>query len=1047
MPSRPVDDSLRVAVVLPAFDQEKSASWTSAVSWKPENASDIWIVDKAYINFADAVAAEFPHILKQLFPNTEVMQPGTKCNQCDLLLLVDLNAHAFTKANGSLGGVTLTGTVTAFADDVKISTVNASGTGRATKSIYWSPATQARSLGMPALEGMLNSLVTNLMISPELEQFIKRKAAERARPSDLETVAKLDDSGSFFPNGRLDAGETARLQLTVRNQGMGPAFGVRLTLQPAAKGIAVPGEIEVGDMPAGGTQSVSLAITGALDIESAVQRLHIETLEKRGYGGRPLFVELATEALRRPKLEIADISLNDSDGRGQGDGNGQPANGETIEATILIRNSGSGDAVGARISISSAPGVEVVSPTLDVAAIPPNTVREARVLVRVPVTFAGSQLPLSIQVEEKRGAQVAQTSRSESWPIELKRPALETTHRIYDGNSPDSRGDRDGVANNGETLDLIMVPVNRGSLAAREVSLKIVSRHAGITVTPDVFQIGELPPFAEGAAQRARIVLPRTLGTTVPLGDLSFELLISQRDFAVTTHPIALQFKARRPELTADITSMSSLIEGRPAMFALEVRNRGPIAAEKVLVELMCANASVELLDDSGAPVRKLVIDVGTVGAQAGAPRKSVKAHVRRNLTDVSAPLNIVVTQADFAPVTLQAALSVEREEAGVIAAAPTSAAPQQPVARASGAPAAIFFGGYQNGERVRLETIPLSFEVQSQGALVSVRVERNKRGVDAGASKLVQGHGSSAWRYEPSVTLDYGENEIEVIVVTAEGVTNSRAIIINRERPQGKVWVAAVGISQYANPGVKDLAFAREDAAAVLTYYREFGVPDSQLLELLDDRATLANIKSVLGIELAKKASNPADTVIIYFAGHGKTEVDAGSRDGDGLSKYLLPYDANPAELFSSALSMEDLDRILQRLRTDRVVLILDSCFSGAAGGRTLFEPNIRTRAPMTDEFLARMSAAGKGCVILTASSGDEVAHEDSRLRHGVFTYWLLRGLHGEADADADDRIDVDELYKFVSQTVRKETNDAQNPIMRAPNIRGSIMLGRRMP
>lgn len=1050
VPARPLDDTLRVAVVLPIFAADRSARWTTAVEWSgglmPKQPSDITKVDQIYINFADPVASALPRILSRLFPKTEVAQSRTKCDQCDLLLLVELNTHVFDQANGFFGSITVTGTVTAIADDVKVGIVNASGTGRATKSMYWSENTRARSVGLPALEGMLEALVTNLMVSPELEQFLKRKAAERARPSDLETLAKLDDSGSYFPNGRLDAGETARLQLTVRNQGAGPAFGVHLTLESTAKGIAFASEIEVGDMPSGGTQTIFVTIGGALDIESAVQKVRIETLEKRGYGGRPLFLELATEALRRPKLEIADISLNDSAGRGHGDGNGQPANGETVEATILVRNSGSGDAVGARMSVSSAPGVEVVSPSIDVAAIPSNTVREARVLVRVPVTFAGSQLPLNVQVEERRGAQVAQTSRSESWPLELKRPALEMTHRMYDGNSPDSRGDRDGVANNGETLDLAFVPANRGPLAARDVSFKVVSRHAEVTVSPDVFKIGDLPAFAEGVAHRARIVLPRTLGTAALLGELSLELTISQRDFAVTSQPIALKFKARRPELTADLTSMSQLVEGRPATFALEIRNRGPLAAEKVQVELTCANTAVELLEDSGAPVRKLVIPVGTVGAEAVVPRISVKAHVRRNLPETTAPLNIIVTQADFAPVTLQTALSVQREEAAVIATAAPPVAPEMPVGRASGAQAAIFFHRYQNGDRVGEATIRLSFEVHSQAALEAIRVKRNKREVDPGPSRNAQGQTTSARHYEPSVTLDYGENEIEVIAITAEGVTSNRTILINRERPQGKMWVAAVGISQYANPDVPDLAFAREDAAAVLAYYRELGVPEHQLIELLDDRATLANIKSVLGIELAKKASNPDDTVIIYFAGHGKKDADAGSVDADGFSKYLLPYDANPAELFSSALSMEDLDRILQRLRADRVVLILDSCFSGAAGGRTLLEPNITERAPMDDEFLARLAAAGKGRVILTASSSEEVAKEDARLRHGIFTYWLLQGLHGKADADADEQIDVDELYNFVSETVRKATNGAQKPMRKAPNVSGSIMLGRRM-
>ena len=1049
LPSRPLDETLRVTVVVPSSNHRTRVYWNEPLEWagggfSPQDLSTVTKADRIVVDFAEPVASVLPGFLRRLYPRIEVVQSQTKCANCDLLLLVEVRAEVINES-GAMRGITLIGTITALGDGVPVGNVNGSGTGRVKGSMYWSSRTMARSVAIPALERMLNSLVQNLMIAPDLQQFIKTKAAERARPSDLMTTAKLHDDTAFFPNDRLDAGETARLQLTVKNNGAGPAFGVRLQITTTAKGVAVPGDVEIGDMQPGGTQVVSVSIAGGLDVESAYQKLRIETFEKRGYGGPPVFVEIGTERLKRPSLEIADISLNDS--RGQGDGNGQPANGETIEVAVLVRNSGPGDAIGAQLSVSSVPGVEIIEPKRDLPAIAANAVREARVLLRVPTTFAGAELPLHVRVEEKRGAQVAQASRSETWPIELKRPAVEVTYRMYDGNSPESRGDRDGVASNGETLDLAFVPVNRGALAARDVSLKIVAQHPGVTVTPDVFKTGDLPALSEGAAHRTRVVLPRTLGTDALIGDLSLQVAISQRDFAAAVQPIALRFKARRPELTADVTSTSPLVEGRPATFALEVRNRGPLSAEKVQIELTCNNTAFELLDTAGTPTRKLVIDVGTVGAQAILPRISFKAHVRRNLTNTEAPLSVVVSQADFPKVTMQTAMIIQREDAIVIPSATLPAsARERPVSRAGGIPATISFQRYQNGDRVREETIPLRFEVQSQTALEIVRMERNHRAIDPGPAKRIQSQSSSGWEYEPSVRLDYGENELQIVVVTAEGISSSRSIILNREKPQGKVWVAVVGVSRYASKGVTDLAFAREDAAEVLAYYREFGVPDEQLIQLLDDQATLMNMKRMLGTDLANRATNPEDTVIIYFAGHGKKEADTAAPDADGFTKYLLPYDANPADLFSSALSMEDVARILQRLRPERVVLIIDSCFSGAAGGRTLYEPNVNTRAPMSDEFLARIATAGKGRVILTASSSQEVAHESAELRHGIFTYYLLQGLRGDADIDGDNRVDVDELYKFTSQNVGTATQGRQNPMKKAPNLIGTIMLGRRM-
>jgi uncharacterized caspase-like protein len=141
----------------------------------------------------------------------------------------------------------------------------------------------------------------------------------------------------------------------------------------------------------------------------------------------------------------------------------------------------------------------------------------------------------------------------------------------------------------------------------------------------------------------------------------------------------------------------------------------------------------------------------------------------------------------------------------------------------------------------------------------------------------------------------------------------------------------------------------------------------------------------------------------------------------------------------------MEELSRILQRLRPERVVLIIDSCFSGAAGGRTPFEPNAESRAAISEQFLSRIANTGKGRVILTASGGREVALESRETRHGIFTWFLLEGLRGGADADHDGRVDVDEIYKFVSQKVSAATHGRQNPTRKSPNLTGTVILGGR--
>lgn len=1042
LPVRPLDENLRVGLVLPAFDPERSAWFLAA---REREGGTVTGVNKLILNFAEPTSAVLPRIFGRLFPRTEILRSSPEIGKYDLVLRFALTSRITDNPDGTFRGAEVTGAITAVGSNGQaLSKINATGRADAAKSTFWSGKTRGKAVGVPALEAMLGYLVRNLVVDQPLNTYIRGLAAERARPSELETTAKFDDSSGLFPNGRLDGGESARLVFKVRNQGAGPAFAVRLRVSSATKEISIPNDTVVGDVPPGGETEVSIAITADIGLETAVLRLPVETLEKRGYAGRPLVLEVATEKLRRPNLEITDITLNDRGGRSRGDGNGQPSNGETLEAIVRIRNSGPGEAAGVVLTVASgAGGVELPELRVGVPAIPVNGAGKASVLVSVPVAFEASDLSLTFLAVEARGPEVAQASKTEVWQLQLKKPVVEVPYRLYDGSSAGSRGDRDGVANNGERLELVLTPINRGALEARDVRISLVSQQPGVTLSQTSFEVDDLPARAEGAEQRVGLEISRTLGRDAAIDKLLLTVTITQRDFAPREEPILLSFQARHPELVANVTSLNPLIEGGSAVLLLELSNKGLLTAEGVQVEVASDNQGLELLDELGAPTRKLHLDVGTVGAGMSVPQIQIKAHVKRNISATGTLLKVMALQKDFPSVEKQATLRIEREEAAVISAVPPSSA-GRPFALSVASPANVSFRRYETGDHVAEEAIILRFEVQSQSNLETVRLQQNGRAMPL--AEPVHVPGSHLWQYEQPVHLADGENDFEVVVVTAEGIRNNRILSLIRDREEGRVWVAVVGVSKYSDDRITPLKFAKEDATAVLDYYRDrFGLPEGQMIQLLDEQATLTNIKRTLGTELVSKANNPNDTVILYFAGHGKKEPDAGSPDSDGFSKYILPYDANPSDLFGSALSMEEIVRILQRLRPERVALIIDSCFSGAAGGgRTLFDPNEGQRSAVTEEFLSRMAGAGQGRVVLTASGANELARERADLGHGIFTYFLLQGLRGEADDDGDGRIDVDEIYKFVSRKVIEATGGQQRPMKKLPSLVGTLILGR---
>ena len=259
----------------------------------------------------------------------------------------------------------------------------------------------------------------------------------------------------------------------------------------------------------------------------------------------------------------------------------------------------------------------------------------------------------------------------------------------------------------------------------------------------------------------------------------------------------------------------------------------------------------------------------------------------------------------------------------------------------------------------------------------------------------------------------------------------------VNRKDDKGKVWAVVVGVDTYTN--LPHLKYAVKDAKAFNDLLLDNNLVSSKSIFLVTDKqANIANLRTVLGTKLKQKAGKD-DLVIIYFAGHGATERDSRSPDGDGLEKYLLPYDADPENLYATALPMREVSHILDRINSERLVFIADACYSGASGGRTLARQGIR--ANLSDAYIDRISR-GKGRVIMTASGANEVSVEDDELEHGVFTYHLIEALKGKADYDDDGFVTVDETYRFVSEEVPNATGQQQHPVKRGV-VEGQLVLG----
>jgi hypothetical protein len=290
---------------------------------------------------------------------------------------------------------------------------------------------------------------------------------------------------------------------------------------------------------------------------------------------------------------------------------------------------------------------------------------------------------------------------------------------------------------------------------------------------------------------------------------------------------------------------------------------------------------------------------------------------------------------------------------------------------------------------------------------------------------------------FSERIRLQEGQNTISIYVQGTGGLTSEKNISIQLAKKREKIFGVVIGINKYKN--FPSLKYAANDAREFYRYLTEVNqVPKDHVWLILDEEATLDKLRSTLGT-LLRRSAGKDDTVIIFLAGHGATEQDPSSPDGDGLEKYILPHNADPKDLYASALPMSELARIFQRISSERLVFIGDTCYSGASGGRTIFAGG--TRANVSGAFLERLSQ-GKGRVIITASDSNEVSVEKDEIKHGVFTYYLLEGLRGKADLDKDGVITVDEVYRYVSMKVPQATGQNQHPVKKGETT-GQIILG----
>lgn len=176
----------------------------------------------------------------------------------------------------------------------------------------------------------------------------------------------------------------------------------------------------------------------------------------------------------------------------------------------------------------------------------------------------------------------------------------------------------------------------------------------------------------------------------------------------------------------------------------------------------------------------------------------------------------------------------------------------------------------------------------------------------------------------------------------------------------------------------------------------------------------TLAELQHLLEDRLPSLVQKK-DTLYFYFAGHGVPDVGSGT-------PYLLPYDGRSDNPRRTAYASTQLYASLGRLKAERVFVFLDTCFNGSASRRPedkLLLGDVRPGfIKVKDPVLAQ-----KNLVVFSAAQTNQVSNCFREKQHGLFTYFLLKGLGGTADRDRDNNIRISELISYVKGEVKRSS------------------------
>ena len=282
------------------------------------------------------------------------------------------------------------------------------------------------------------------------------------------------------------------------------------------------------------------------------------------------------------------------------------------------------------------------------------------------------------------------------------------------------------------------------------------------------------------------------------------------------------------------------------------------------------------------------------------------------------------------------------------------------------------------------------------------------------------------------------GLNEVEIVAFDEWGNKTSKKIIIDRvletadslyqfedlnpyklkSKTNKNKLALVIGIETYES--IPNANFADRDAKFFIDYVqRGLGVPENKIKFFFNEDAKERSKFEM--VKWLKKNINSKSEVYLYFSGHGLAT-------NKGQDLYLLANDTITDFIEETAINRNEIFNAVAANNPKSVTAFLDTCYSGA--GRTEGETLLAMAKGLVvvDEQQQQLP---DNFTLFTAASAQESAWSLPEAQHGTFSYFLMKGMEGEADLNDDNKLTNGELQEYLLDNVSRYAQQQQTPQM----------------